>query len=156
MSPTGGGHGRVAGNLHIALGIWVVPRKLGSVLAAETGFQLGPGTVLAGDVAYVRAGQEPAHGSASWERYWQLAPDLVGEIASPGQRANELEAKARAWLNAGVRLVWLIWPRRHEVDVWRLDSLGASHQLATLKPNEALDGLDVLPGFSYPLAELFA
>jgi hypothetical protein len=28
--------------------------------------------------------------------------------------------------------------------------------VATLKRGDALDGLEVLPGFAYPLAELFA
>ena len=156
MAPTGGGHGGVAGNLHIALGIWVVPRQLGRVLSAETGFQLGPNTVLAGDVAFVRADRLPARDSAIWERFWPLAPDLVAEVVSPSQKASDQEAKAQAWISAGVRLVWIIWPKRQQVDVWRPDTAGAPQLAATLKQGEALDGLDVLPGFAYPLAELFA
>ena len=57
---------------------------------------------------------------------------------------------------AGVRLVWIIWPKRREVDVWRTDAAGAPQLVATLKHGDALDGLDVLPGFTYPLADLFA
>jgi Uma2 family endonuclease len=60
MPPTGFEHGDVAGNLFGALWTWVRPRQLGRVLAAETGFQLGPGTVLAPDVAYVSAARVPA------------------------------------------------------------------------------------------------
>ena len=156
MSPTGGGHGGIAGNLHIALGIWVVPRQLGRVLSAETGFQLGPNTVLAGDVAFVQGNRLPARDSATWERFWPLAPDLVAEVISPSQKASDQEAKARAWIGAGVRLAWIIWPKRQQVDVWQANAAGAPELAATLKPGDALDGLDVLPGFSYPLAELFA
>jgi Uma2 family endonuclease len=156
MAPPGGEHGEIAGMLHSALGMWVVPRGLGRVLAAETGFQLGPHSVLAGDVAYVRADRVPAPGSAGRERYWRLAPDLVAEVASPGQAQDDLDAKARAWLGAGVRLVWNVWPKRHEVDVWRLDTAGAPLLVTTFQRGDALDGMDVLPGFTYPLADLFA
>jgi Uma2 family endonuclease len=74
MPPTGGGHGGVASELCAALRNWVKPRGLGRVLAAETGFQLGAGTVLAPDVAYVRAERLPARDSASWESsgHWRL------------------------------------------------------------------------------------
>ena len=156
MPPPVGEHGGVAGNLHIALGMWVVPRGLGRVLAAETGFQLGSNTVLAGDVAFVRAERVPARDSVEWKRYWQLAPDLVAEVVSPSQTRQDQEAKARTWLGAGVRLVWIVWPDTQQVDVWRTDAAGAARRATSLKRGDALDGLDVLPGFSYPLADLFA
>jgi Uma2 family endonuclease len=75
MPPPGGEHGEIAGELFGALRDWVKPRGLGRVLAAETGFQLGPHTVLAGDAAFVRADRVPARGSAGRKRYWRLAPD---------------------------------------------------------------------------------
>lgn len=156
MSPTGGGHGDIALALAATLYAWVTPRHLGRVLAAETGFQLGPNTVMAADFAFVRAERVPAHSSATWERFWPLAPDLVGEVVSPSQTSDEMEAKARAWLGAGVRLVWVVWPKRQQVDVWRADSSGIAQCTAILTVADSLDGLDVLPGFTYPPADLFA
>src|SRR5579859_1301066 len=88
MSPTGGGHGEVAVALAARLYNWVIPRHLGRVLAAETGFQLGPNTVLAADVAFVRAEHVPAPTSAAWECFWPVAPDLVVEVVSPSQTAD--------------------------------------------------------------------
>jgi hypothetical protein len=38
------------------------------------------------------------------------------------------------------------------VDVWRQ---GSDQPIATLGSGEQLDGLDVLPGFTYPLGQLF-
>lgn len=156
MSPPGGEHGEIAGILHIALGIFVMPRALGRVLAAETGFRLGPHTVLAPDIAYVRADRVPAPGQRERKRYWHLAPDLVVEVASPRQKRDDMEAKARAWIDAGVRLAWLIWPDTQRVDVWRLDDRGTAGLVATLAPGDVLDGLDVLPGFTHLVADLFA
>jgi Uma2 family endonuclease len=156
MPPTGGEHGGIAGTLIVALGAWVLPRHLGRVLAAETGFQLAPGTVLAPDLAYVRAANVPAPQSPDRQRFWPLAPDLIAEVASPGQTQSELDTKARAWLAAGVRLAWVVWPHTKQVDVWQPDAQGDSRLTVTLAPGDSLDGLDVLPGFTYPVADLFA
>lgn len=140
MPPPGGEHGEIAGELFGAPRDWVKPRGLGRVLAAETGFQLGPHTVLAGDAAFVRADRVPARGSAGRKRYWRLAPDLAAEVASPGQRRDDLDAKARAWVDAGVRLVWVVWPATQQVDVWRPDASGTAQRAATLTRGDALDG----------------
>ena len=64
-----------------------------------------------------------------------------------------MAAKARRYLAAGVRLVWVVWPKSQQVDVWRPDTV---QPVARLGIGDALDGLDVLPGFTYPLARLFA
>ncbi len=49
-------------------------------------------------------------------------------------------------------LVWVIWPKRRQIDVWRT---GDSQPSSTLGIGDMLDGLDVLPGFSCSVAELF-
>jgi len=88
-------------------------------------------------------------------------PDLAAEVASPSQGADAMAAKARQYLDGGTTLVWVFWPERGEVDVWRRDALRPRHQdmrpSATLyvSAGDALDGEDVVPGFSYPLAPLF-
>lgn len=156
MAPPGGEHGEIALDLAGALRDWVKPRGLGRVLAAETGFRLGPHTVLASDAAFVRADRIPAPGTPARRRYWHLAPDLVAEVASPSQKRDDLEAKVRTWLAAGVRLAWLVWPATRRVDVWRSDNQDAAQLVATLALGDSLDGLDVLPGFTYPLRDLFA
>jgi len=101
----------------------------------------------------VRAKRVPARDSAEYRRAWRLAPDLVAEVASPNQYRPEMAAKALLSLEAGVRLVWGIWSRYQQVDVWRP---GSEQPTARLGTGDALDGFDVLPGFTYPVAELFA
>lgn len=109
-------------------------------------------TELEPDLSYVQAGRAPAPDSPEYPKAWSLAPDLVVEIASPDQYRPEMAEKARQYLAAGVRLVWMIWPKRQQIDVWRPEY---DTPVDTLALNEALDGLDVLPGFSYPLSKLF-
>jgi Uma2 family endonuclease len=156
MSPTRPRHGAVTATTTLALGTYVVPRGLGRLFGAETGFlisQVGqPDTVLAPDVSFIQAERLPPIGSPAWdEGFWRLAPDLVVEVASASQYRPEMSTKARVWLAAGVRLVWIIWPRLHQIDVWRL---GAEAPI-TLGQADQLDGLAVLPGFTLPVASLF-
>jgi Uma2 family endonuclease len=105
------------------------------------------------DVAFVRGDRLPAPPAPEYTKALLLAPDLVAEVVSPSQYRPEMEEKARRYLTAGVRLVWLVWPRHQRVDVWRQ---GSDQPMQTLGINDELDGLDVVPGFTYPLARLFA
>lgn len=157
MSPTNWEHGEVSGNLYVAVRTFVLAQRLGRVVTPETGFDLTqPGdagdTVLAADVAFVRAERAPRPGSRNYRRFPRLAPDLIAEVASPSQYRPELAEKARLWLAAGVRLVWIVWPADRLVDVWLPGLVDAA---ATLGEHDALDGRDVLPGFSVPVSSLF-
>jgi Uma2 family endonuclease len=157
MPPVGGGHGKLVLDLGSAIRAFVQARGLGVALGGDVGFvisRLGQvDTVLAPDIAFVRAEHMPAQTSSEWPAFWRTAPDLAVEIASPSQYRPEMADKARAWLAAGVRLVWIVWPSNREVDVWRP---GSSEPTMALTATDALDGMDVLLGFTYPIAGLFA
>jgi Uma2 family endonuclease len=158
MPASGGEASNIAVLLSAALVNFVLPRQLGRVTGADGEYDLtqpgDPGeTGLAPDVAFVRAGRFPPRESPEYRRAWRVAPDLVCEIASPNQFRPAMAAKAQRYLAAGVRLVWVVWPARREVDAWQS---GTDHPVRTLRVGEALDGLDVLPGFTYALADLFA
>jgi Uma2 family endonuclease len=58
-------------------------------------------------------------------------------------------AKVGDWLEAGARLVWVIDPERRIARVYRQDG---SETIATA--DGALEGEDVLVGFSCPLASI--
>lgn len=150
-------HGRLVGRLGRVLGSYADSHGLGEVTAAETGYLLSrPGekdTVLGPDVAFIRREHMPASSAPGIEKYLRLAPDLVVEVASPDQYKPEMAAKARLYLSSGVRLVWVIWPAQQTVEVWRS---GSDSPLAALSVGDMLDGLDVVPGFSYPIADLFS
>jgi len=83
---------------------------------------------------------------------YPFAPDLAVEIASPTQYRPGMKAKAARYLAGGTALVWVVWPKRQQVDVWHP---GATKPV-TLGLGDALDGEAVIPGFSYPIANLFA
>lgn len=158
MPLSGGEASRIAARIVVALGVFVEARDLGAVLGADGEFDLTqPGetaeTALGPDASFTQADRIPARDSHEYKRAWHLAPDLVVEVASPNQYRPEMAAKSRRYLGAGSRLIWVVWPKYQQVDVWQA---GADEPIQTLTLAESLDGLDVLPGFSYPLARLFA
>lgn len=83
-----------------------------------------------------------------------FAPDLVVDVASPSQNADDMAAKTRLYSGGGTRLIWVVWPGRQEIDVWRHDAL--DRPATTLGVGDTLDGEDVLPGFTCPVADVFA
>jgi len=146
--PAGSTHGLVAMNLGAELAVYVKRTGAGGVFAAETGFKLAtdPDTVRAPDIAFVRRECMPPPEATG---YAALAPDLVVEVLSPGDRPGEVLAKVADWLSAGTRLVWVVEPLRRLARVYRHDG---SETIVTA--DGALDGEDVLPGFSCSLASI--
>lgn len=144
--PPGAQHGSVASRLTYYLGDFVYRKGLGVLFAQDTGFHIAsnPDTVRAPDVAFLaqaRAGVLEERGFA------RVAPDLVAEIVSPGDRPADVRAKVGDWLAAGVKLVWVIDPRLCTARVHRAN--GTVTAGAT-----SLDGEDVLPGFRCAVADL--
>lgn len=159
MPPTGLEHFYVTDSLHSALRAHVTSNQLGLVTLPDTGFLLSrpgnPDTVLSPDIAFIsaeRARQLPARGTSESRRYLAVTPDLAVETASPDQYHPEMARKAALYLEAGTRLLWVIWPQQCEVDNWR--AVGDT-PAKTLRPGDILDGEDVVPGFSYEVSKLF-
>lgn len=148
--PPGSWHGQVS----VTLGalIWHHARhaRLGRVFGQDTGFKIGsnPDTVRAPDVAFLR---EERAGLIGRRGYAEIAPDLVAEIVSPGDRRGEVLEKVGQWLAAGSRLVWVIDPERRQAQVYRPDG-----SVTLIDEAGALDGEDVLAGFSCTLEEVLS
>lgn len=146
--PAGSLHGVVAMNLGVELAVYVKRTAAGGVFAAETGFKLAsnPDTVRAPDVAFIAQDRLPPRDARG---YAAVAPDLVVEVLSPDDRPGEVLAKVADWLSAGCRLVWVVDPDARVARVYRHDG---SETIVTT--TGALDGEDVLPGFSCSLATI--
>lgn len=151
MTPASGAHGVVAGAIFAAINAFVELNQLGVCFPDNTGFLL-PGlgdTVRSPDVSFVRAERLPDQGiGPGWVN---VAPDLIVEVLSPTETASELEEKLRDYRAAGTRLAWIVDPVARVVSV-----RSASAAEFWLAESETLDGGDVLPGFSFPVARVFA
>ena len=148
--PTGELHGKIVMRLGGMLFGFIEPRGLGTLVASDSGVWLerDPDTVREPDIAFTSVERLPLD---AWNTgYSEIVPDLVAEIASPGDGRRALRDKAYMWLGHGVRLVWVVRPEERSVDVYR-----PGEAVATLEEQDALDGLDVLPGFSCAVGALF-
>ncbi|NBC10884.1 MAG: Uma2 family endonuclease [Planctomycetes bacterium] len=148
MSPAGAQHGQIAVRIATLLDHYVRAENLGRVYAAETGFLIGrgPDSLRAPDVAFLTT----ERAALADESFFEGAPDLAVEIVSPSEARHEVMDKARMWIDAGTRLVWVVWPKKQQVTV-----LVPGRDDATLGEAEALDGRDVVPGFSCEVSAIF-
>ena len=150
MSSAGGKHGIIIANLTVEIGQHVNQYKLGIVFGAETGFKLesNPDTVLGPDIAFIREDRIP-EGELS-EKFWAMPPDLVVEVASPGDSHREIDEKIETYLETGVGSVWIVHFTKRQVSVHRL---GRDVQIFP-EDSELTD--ESLPGFRLSISRLFA
>jgi Uma2 family endonuclease len=147
MAPAGSEHGKRAGRVATPLCAWIYSHPVGEILIAEPGFILArdPDTVRAPDLAFFVTDRVPPDKPG----FVEVMPDLVLEVVSPNDREVEVVEKAAAWLTAGVRVVWVLWPGRRELQVWRPDGT-----VRSLGPADELTCKELLPGFRLPLAKV--
>ena len=150
MALPGTAHSLTAMRAGAILFDFVHQRDLGAVFAAETGFVLStnPDTVRAPDAAFVAAERLPAGDLPAG--YLRLAPDLTVEVVSPSDSASEIQGKVCAWLDAGCRLVWVVYPATRSVTVYR-----SREDIRVLREEDVLDGSPVFEGFSAEVRDLF-
>ena len=147
-----------AGKLHAAIAInlagflreVVRPGRLGWILGTDGGVRLesNPDTVREPDIAYFSRERLPM--SIDDQGYADVAPDIVAEIASPSDSVRQITDKAHMWLNAGVQLVWVLWPETQTIEVHR-----PNQPVTTLREADTLTAEDILPQFSVPVADIF-
>jgi Uma2 family endonuclease len=80
-----------------------------------------------------------------------VPPDLVVEVASPGNRPGELLRKVGEYQSAGVPLVWVVYPQRRSVAVYR----PREDEPAIFREGDILENFPELPGFRCPVSDLF-
>jgi Uma2 family endonuclease len=145
---------RIAGRLFAVLLAYVLAQDLGDVTPPDGTYDLDAAgrsrTGLVPDVGFIRADRLPL--ITDPDGAVPFAPDLAVEVASPKQGRKAMGAKAMRYLAAGTQLVWIIYPRWQQVDLWRE---GDTQPGATLGVGDLLDGEAVIPGFTHPVAALF-
>lgn len=126
-----------------------VERASNGVVLGDPGVFLArdPDTVRGPDLAFFTHERIPASSYAT--TIWG-PPDLAIEILSPSDRAGGIREKVNEYLDAGVRVVWVIDPRKRAVTIHRPG--GAVRHLLS---DDVLEGDDVLPGFRLPLVGFF-
>jgi len=147
--------GRVTRRLQLLLALYVQAHDLGTVTLPDEVYDFErtgqPNTGLLPDLGFYPHERDAL---IDPRRAIPFAPDLAVEVAGLSQKQADMDAKARRYLAAGTALVWVLWPERQRVDVWRRDGEDRA-PAATLAPSDMLDGLNVVPGFIHPVADIF-
>ena len=75
---------------------------------------------------------------------------MAVEVLSPNNTRAEIDDRLRDFFASGTRIAWIIDP-----DAERVEICYSPVQRKLLGPGADLDGEHLLPGFCYPIADLF-
>lgn len=140
-------HGMIASNINFALMLYNNQHRSGRI-GAEVRHQAikDKRNSLMPDISFT-SGNRPLVTEGS---VMQM-PDLAIEIRSPDDSLKQMREKAEYYLANGSRLVWLVVPSKRYVEVHR-----PNQEEEIMFGSDVLDGGDVLPGFTLPIADVFA
>jgi Uma2 family endonuclease len=81
----------------------------------------------------------------------QIVPNLAVEVLGYWNTRSEMNRKVNEYFNCGVPFVWIVDHESRTINVH-----DARREPIVLDADGTLDGGSVLPGFTLPVAELFA
>ena len=148
------GAGHVASAIAIRfayhLSSFVDPRRLGIVSGADGGVRIerDPDTVRIPDVMFISTDRMAREEYRDF--FVEVIPNIAVEVKSRTDSVAETHDKARMWHSYGVPLVWAAYPETRTIDVHSADG-----SIITLTETDALDGGEVLPGFSVAVSDIF-
>jgi Uma2 family endonuclease len=153
MTTRGMPHCRVTAKLSHLIHKWLErqPSPRGWLFAGDIRVRIhrDPDTFVGIDLAYISA--DLAAQAAEDATFIDGMPVLTIEILSPSDTVEGIREKRRAYLDAGVRLVWEVDPFSKVVTVYRP---GMPPELFNV--TQDLTAEPYLPGFRVPVAEIFA
>jgi Uma2 family endonuclease len=100
------------------------------------------------DVSFIRRGRLPDERLP--KGHVTIPPDLAVEVLSPNDLADEVDEKVKEYLEAGVLVVWVVFPKTRTVQIHRADG-----PIVKLTETDELSGEEVLPGFRCRVGEIF-
>jgi Uma2 family endonuclease len=144
MNAAGGPHGIVVMRLGARLQLHVEAQRSGWLFDSSTGFWMPSGSLRSPDLAFVSLSRLPVIVPG----FVRVVPDLAVEVRSPSDSPAHVTAKIREYLDAGVRLTWVIDPETRSAEIHR-----PAMPIERVGERGALDGRDVLMGFRCGLGE---
>ena len=139
----------ISARMIIYLGHFVEENGLGIVSSSDGGFIVSKEDFYAPDAAFYSKERLPD--GVPDDDYFRVAPDLAVEVVSASDE-HSAHHKARRYLDLGVRIVWVVYPKRRAVDVYTPTEGGFT--VLEVKDDGTLTGGDILPGFELPVARL--
>ena len=146
--PVGYWESQIAMNLAFELGPFVKRHDLGGVSGAASTLRLvSSDRIRLPDVCFISKARLPR----TWVAVPAIAPDLAVEVLSESNTKTEMAQKLKEYFDSGTRLVWYVEPEDRTVAVYH----SAGEPTRVLDESGTLDGEQVVPGFTMPVADLF-
>jgi Uma2 family endonuclease len=123
---------------------------LGVAFTADGPFRVRLGRIRFPDAGFVSWNRLSGH-EVPDDPILDAVPDLAIEVISKGNTPKEMDLKLEDYFQAGVRLVWFLYPKTQTAVVYTSPT-----SKKVISKDQSLDGGKVLPGFSLPLKKLFA
>jgi Uma2 family endonuclease len=141
-------HQNISMNLSIEMGSFIRQNKLGKLLAAPMDVRFTPHDTVQPDLLFV-----PNERLDIIQKIVEGAPDLIIEIKSDGNRANDMSYKKYLYETSGVKEYWIVYPTKKTIGIYVLIEEELRFQ-KTLTLSDTLTSL-VLAGFELPVAAVF-
>ncbi len=147
--PMGRPESFIAAGIIRILGNFIERANLGFCTGADDLIEVLPKLVRGPDVSFTSWLRRPEM-TVDSDQISKVIPNLVVEVLSTKNTRAEIERKLREYFLGGVQVVWVIDPRKRTATIHN-----AADDRKAIDESGSLDGGDVLPGFSLPLAVLF-
>ena len=136
---------QIATRISTYIGMYLLKNNIGHLTGEAGGYRIG-GERYAPDVAFI-AKEKQSHLPA--EGYNPNPPDLAVEVVSPSDSERLLSIKIGNYL-ACETTVWVVRPDVAEVEIYR-----PGQPVKIVAKGGALDGGNILPGFTLALNDIF-
>lgn len=144
-------HERICMRLSAALNTFANERRSGVVLGSSAGFWMKNRNCRAPDISFVtKARLDALMFKPSSRTFFPGAPDLAIEVLSPSNTPTEIQDRLDDFFASGTQMAWIIHPDDQFVEICH--SPTSRHILGQ---GAFLNGEPVLPGFTYPIRDLF-
>jgi Uma2 family endonuclease len=142
MPPTGGETGKRNAKLTARFVLWNEQTQLGEVFDSSTCFKLPNGSDRSPDVSWIQLERWNALTPEQREKFPPIAPNFVLELMSPSDTLSVVQAKMQEYMDAGVKLGWLIDRKTGRIEIYRQGQTKEVLEFPT-----RLSGEEILPGF---------
>jgi Uma2 family endonuclease len=146
-------HQKACTRISTALDSWSLATGLGEIVQAP-GILFSDDNNVIPDVVW--ASKERLALSLDEAGHLTSAPELIVEVLSAGTEnaRRDRELKLKLYSERGVQEYWIIDWRKPQLEIYRR-AQATLKLVATLLPNDELSS-PLLPGFTYPVSQLFA
>ena len=152
MPPTGIETSFRNSDLVTEINIWNRKTRLGRVSDSNGGYTLSDSSMRAPDVAWISNERLSTVSSSELKKFAHVCPDFVIELMSESDELTDLKEKMNKWLLNGVRLGWLIDPKRGQTYIYRAVK---GEDVGVILFSEILSGEEVLPELEIRLTNIF-